>query len=194
VEASSTAEVVARFLKGNGQVITTEMATCLLTAIFTDTNGFTNAATNQASLELAAEFVRAGASLPQVHRATMANKNIQTMKAWGAVMQRLQHSKHGIVYTYVHQRDLDADGVGADAIEGISNYLSQLSDARVVMVFHDRGDGFVKASLRTVRDDIDLSAFATMFGGGGHKKASGFTIPGRLEESERGVRIVSPTT
>lgn len=192
VDASSTAEVVARFLKSHGQPITRDMAMCLLTAIFTDTNGFTNAATNQMSLELAAEFVRAGASLPQVHRATMANKNIQTMKVWGAVMQRLKHSKHGIVYTFVHQRDLDADGVGADAIEGISNYLSQLSDARVVMVFHDRGDGFVKASLRTVKDDIDLSAFATLFGGGGHKKASGFTVPGRLEESDGGVRIVPP--
>lgn len=189
VHASSTAEVVARFLREHKQTITKDMATCLLTAIFTDTNGFTNAATTQTSLELAGEFMAAGASLPHVHRATMVNKNIAMMKVWGKVMQRLQRSHHGIVFTYVHQRDLDADGVNSEAIEGISNYLSQLSDARAVMLFHDRGDGFVKASLRTIHDDIDLAAFATKFGGGGHKKASGFTVKGTLVEECGKLRI-----
>lgn len=190
VKASSTAEVVALFLKKYHQTITRDMAMCLLTAIFTDTNGFTNAATTQASLELAAEFMRAGASLPYVYRANMVNKNIATMKIWGTLMQRLQHSVHGIVYTYAYQRDLDADGIGSEAIEGISNYLSQLADARVVMVFHDRGDGFVKASMRTIRDDVDLASFATLFGGGGHQKASGFTVAGRLVEENGKVTIV----
>ncbi len=43
----------------------------------------------------------------------------------------------------------------------------------------DRGS--VKGSLRTQRDDVNLSDIAQEFGGGGHPKASGFGLPGRLE-------------
>ncbi len=41
--------------------------------------------------------------------------------------------------------------------------------------------GNIKGSMRTQRDDIDLTRLAGLFGGGGHKKASGFTIPGKLK-------------
>lgn len=191
IEASSTAEVVTRFYQINGVAISRDMAMCLLTAIFTDTNGFTNAATTERALQYAAEFVRLGASLPHVHRATMVNKKVDMLKVWGKVLQRLRTSVHGIVYTFVHHDDIKE--VGNEAVEGISNFLSQLQDARVIMVFYDRGDGTVKASMRTLRDDIDLSAFAQLFGGGGHKKASGFAVPGRLIENDDRVFIVPAT-
>lgn len=184
VYASSTAEVVYRFFDANQVSLTKDMANCLLTAVFSDTNGFSNAATTQRSLEMAAKFLTAGASLAHIHRATMVNKNINMMRIWGKVMGRLKTGPHGIVYTYVTRQDLDDYGVDGETMEGLSNYLSQLEDARAVIVLHDRGDGTIKASMRTVRDDIDLASFAKTFGGGGHKKASGFTIPGRLVEED----------
>lgn len=184
VYASSTAEVVHRFFEANGVVLNKDTATCLLTAVFSDTNGFSNAATTQRSLEMAAKFLNAGASLAHVHRATMVNKNIDMMKIWGKVMGRLRTGPHGIVYTYVTRQDLDDYGIDGESMEGLSNYLSQLQDARAVVVLHDRGDGTIKASMRTVRDDIDLASFAKTFGGGGHKKASGFTVAGRLVDED----------
>lgn len=186
---SSTAEVVMRFFETNKVTVSRDMAMCLLTAIFTDTNGFTNAATTDRAVAYAAEFVRLGASLPHIHRANMVNKNVAMLQVWGKVLQRLRMGPHGIVTTYVRQEDLE--GMPADTEKGISNFLSQLQDARVVMVFHDRGDGTVRASMRTLHDHIDLSEFAQLFGGGGHKKASGFVVPGRLVEDADGVRIVA---
>lgn len=189
VTASSTAEVVMRFFQANDVPVTADMAMCLLTAIFTDTNGFTNAATTERAMQYAAEFIKLGASLSHIYRATMINKNVPMLQVWGKVFQRLRVSMYGIAYTYVHQHDLD--GISAEAVEGISNYLSQqLRDARVIMVFHDRGNGTVKASMRTLQDDIDLSEFAKLFGGGGHKKASGFAVSGRLVEESGRLRIV----
>ena len=46
-------------------------------------------------------------------------------------------------------------------------------------------DGKVKGSLRTLRDDVDVSAMAQKFSGGGHKKAAGFSVDGKLEEERR---------
>ncbi len=37
-------------------------------------------------------------------------------------------------------------------------------------------DSSISATMRTDRDDLDLSALARKFGGGGHKKAAGFQI------------------
>jgi nanoRNase/pAp phosphatase (c-di-AMP/oligoRNAs hydrolase) len=41
---------------------------------------------------------------------------------------------------------------------------------------------YVKWSLRTLRDDIDLTDLAKKHGWWGHKKASGFTVRGNIEE------------
>jgi nanoRNase/pAp phosphatase (c-di-AMP/oligoRNAs hydrolase) len=48
----------------------------------------------------------------------------------------------------------------------------------------------VKGSLRTPRDDVDLTEVAGVFGGGGHRKASGFAVPGRLERDGDEWRVV----
>ncbi|MDZ4230179.1 MAG: DHHA1 domain-containing protein [Candidatus Veblenbacteria bacterium] len=50
-------------------------------------------------------------------------------------------------------------------------------------------DGTVKGSLRTTRDDVDVAAVAKLFGGGGHKKAAGFSLPGKLVETPQGWRV-----
>ena len=41
----------------------------------------------------------------------------------------------------------------------------------------------VKGSLRTLRDDIDVNAMASRLRGGGHRRAAGFAVPGRLQSS-----------
>ena len=55
------------------------------------------------------------------------------------------------------------------------------------------GKGNVKASLRTRKDDVDVKALAEQYGGGGHVKASGFTIPGGRLEKEVKWKIVQDT-
>ena len=45
----------------------------------------------------------------------------------------------------------------------------------------DNEKGIVKGSLRTQRDDINLSDVASQWGGGGHPKASGFGMSGALK-------------
>lgn len=47
------------------------------------------------------------------------------------------------------------------------------------MIWHyDHGDRIIKASLRSFHDAIDVSEIAKKYGGGGHRKAAGFQLPG----------------
>jgi nanoRNase/pAp phosphatase (c-di-AMP/oligoRNAs hydrolase) len=51
-------------------------------------------------------------------------------------------------------------------------------------VLSERG-GKVKGSLRTLRDDVDVSEMAGKFSGGGHRKAAGFAVSGKLKPELR---------
>lgn len=44
--------------------------------------------------------------------------------------------------------------------------------------YYDHNDKIIKVSLRSFHDHVDVSEVSKKFGGGGHKKAGGFTLPG----------------
>lgn len=47
-----------------------------------------------------------------------------------------------------------------------------------VIWFYDHEDRIIKVSLRAFHEHVDVSEISKKFGGGGHKKAAGFTLPG----------------
>ena len=55
---------------------------------------------------------------------------------------------------------------------------------RFSMILSER-DGKVKGSIRTLREDVDVAEMAGKFDGGGHKKAAGFALPGKLKSEVR---------
>lgn len=178
--ASSTAEVVYRFFELNGVVIDPHIANCLMTAVFTDTMGFTNAATNAKALEMAGHLLAAGASISLIYRANMKNRTSEVLRIWGKAFSRLEKTASGIVYTYLHLHEFGGQDMASSVMQNLSNYLSEIGEALAIFVFHETSDGQVKASFRTTRDDVDLSSLAQKFGGGGHKKAAGFYRQGEL--------------
>jgi len=48
--------------------------------------------------------------------------------------------------------------------------------------FERTKEGKIKGSFRTTGDEIDVAVWAKKLGGGGHKKAAGFTIDGTIQE------------
>lgn len=188
--ASSTAEIVADFLKVNGQKLDAAMATSLMTGIMNDTTYFTNAATSLHSLELTSELLSAGARSSEVAKAMFKDKDTKTLNLWGAALARLKHnSKLNLAITYLKQDDLAKAGANAGATEGLINFLNAVcGGAETIMVLTQANENTIKGSLRSVRTDV--SKIAKLFGGGGHKLASGFTLPGRIVETEKGFKVV----
>lgn len=185
IEASSTGEVVWRFFKANRVTITKEMATCLLTAICTDTTLFTNPSTNHVCMEAAAELGLAGAKIQDVVKTFYMNKSVSALRLWGTALERLQELPGRVIYTCLTQKDLDEMRVDEDQVEGISNFLiGMVMDANIVCVLRERADGSVKGSLRTLNGNV--AEIAQRLGGGGHIKAAGFTIDGAHLEEKTG--------
>ncbi|MBU0732486.1 bifunctional oligoribonuclease/PAP phosphatase NrnA [Patescibacteria group bacterium] len=191
-DASSTSEIIYHLLD-HKRAVTKEVATCLLTGIMTDTGGFQNMATTPGAIDVSSKLMNKGANIKQVAKFALDQKPVNTLKLWGRALQRLKiNEKNKIISTVITTQDLEECNATEEAMEGVANFLNELDQARdgVVMVLSEREDGKVKGSLRTTNGLIDVSKLAKILGGGGHKKASGFTIDGKLKEGPDGWEIV----
>lgn len=181
--ASSAAELVHEFLRFCGKPIDSNVATSLLAGIINDTDNFSNGATTISALASAAELVRGGAKIRDISRRLLRNKPVPALRLWGTVLDRIKNHKGlGVASTAVFAKDLESGEIDEEHAAGLSNFLNKFLDVKVVLVLKETGDGKVKGSFRTTSDDIDVARIAQMLGGGGHRKASGFTIPGRIVE------------
>jgi phosphoesterase RecJ-like protein len=75
---------------------------------------------------------------------------------------------------------------GSELTEGVANFLNNLGSVKAAMILEQQDDLTIKGSLRTNDDLIDVSKLAKLLGGGGHRKAAGFKIKGKLVETEEG--------
>ena len=71
----------------------------------------------------------------------------------------------------------------------MANYISCLPHKKAILLLSEE-EGKIHGSLRTQRDDVDVSKLAFLFGAGGHQKAAGFTISGKLVETENRWKVI----
>lgn len=182
--ASSTNEILHTFFVLNHEPITPDMATSLMTGLITDTGTFTNSGTSQRSLAVGSDLISRGANFGLIKDEVITDKSVAGLRLWGTVMKRLKlHEATDIAYTYVTMEDLAKAQVTEEESDGIANFLNFLEEGQAAMVLKGRADGTVKGSFRTTRSNVDVSAWAKLFGGDGHIKAAGFSVEGPMEKA-----------
>ena len=87
-----------------------------------------------------------------------------------------------MAYTYITKEDTGKYHVGDAELEGISNFLNRMDGPKISLLIKETKEGKIKGSFRTSSDDVDVAAIAKKMGGGGHKKASGFTADGTIDD------------
>ncbi len=189
--AAATTEVLYNFLKANRIKINKNIANCVLTGILTDTANFLYPSTSQQTVGIASEMLIKGAKMPQIMENTWRNKSLSSMKLWGKAMSRLKiNSEYNFASSILTLEEIAKSGADEEELEGIAGFISNLDDVKAVVFLREQPNGVIKGSLRTSRRDIDVSLLAQRLNGGGHSKASGFKIEGRLEETNKGWRII----
>jgi len=192
-KASSTAEIIYRIISKIGSNVNKFQATCLLTGIVTDTDSFRNTNTKIKTFEITSSLLSAGANLPKIARHTLQEKSISVLKLWGRVLTRLKKNYNlGILTTVVTQNDLKEFNAKLEDLEGLTNFLNSVANVKATLVISE-GRGEIKGSLRTLMNKVDVAKLAAAFGGGGHKKAAGFSIPGKLKKDGQDWTIVQST-
>lgn len=183
-EACSTCEVVTLFAEAAGWAMSPDAATCLLTGMFTDTGGLLHSNVTPAVYRTVARLMRAGGRRQEVVTAVFRTAKLSTLRLWGRVLEKISLTDEGGAVSAVTEGDFRATGADASELTGAIDYVNAVPGMRFSLILSER-EGKVKGSLRTLRDDVDVSKMAQKFSGGGHRKAAGFALPGKLRPEVR---------
>jgi bifunctional oligoribonuclease and PAP phosphatase NrnA len=179
VEASSTAEIVYELAVLLGVEITPEMASALYVGLVTDTGKFMYENTNARTHRIAADLVEAGVPIDETYRRLYEHVPIEKLRLLSRALEGIQrHCDGSLVLAYITSADYAETGAGEEMTEGIIDHLRSIEGVRVAALIRDLGDrgrAARKVSLRSSGGDVDVSAVARRHGGGGHKRAAGFS-------------------
>ena len=182
LKASSTSELVYQVIKELGVHITPDIATALLTGIFTDTGGFQYANTTNETLDTAAELMRRGAKLQIITRNISRQKSLASLKLLGLALQRLRITCQGkcAVSVLTNQDITDAQASFED-ITGIIGTINVLPGVELSILLIEIEPGLIRGTMRSGEGSkVNSSVLAKLLGGGGHPRASGFALPGKI--------------
>jgi phosphoesterase RecJ-like protein len=190
-QVSSTAEMLYTLLVKDEKEITKDVATALLSGIIQDTDNFKNPNTSIETFKITSILLNRGVNLKKIGEKLNFGRSMNSMNAWGKILSRAKkHPTLNVVTTYITRRDMDAFETTPEDIEGIANFLNSMPDVRAACVLMESGDGEIKGSLRTLSDEIDVSKLAQFLGGGGHRRAAGFTLSGSIVRKGDSLTIV----
>ncbi len=182
-DASCTAEIVWELMHGLNVEPTAAMAEALYVGLVTDTGRFMYESTGPRAHEMAAELVGAGVDVARVNTRLYEDLPVARLQLLGVALGRIQRFDDGaLTLVALDAEDFERAGAEESFSEGIVDHLRGISGTKVAVLVRELlgdGRGRRKVSLRATGEDVDVSAIARTQGGGGHRRAAGFssTLP-----------------
>jgi phosphoesterase RecJ-like protein len=177
--AVATAELIFRLAQAAQVKLTPEIATCLYTALLTDTGSFSYAGTNACTFELAKFLVEHGADPGRIAQSVYFSSPTSKMLLLGAALSRLQ--RHGAVtWMAVTRHDMERCGALDEDCEGLVNYALGIAGVEVALFLREVANERVRVSIRS-KGAVNVAEIAEKFGGGGHECAGGFSLEGPVQ-------------
>ncbi len=191
-EASSASELVYDFFVQSGIPFDTHAASALLMGILFDTGNFQHTNTKPRTFEIGADLVKRGAKLKKITETVFTNRKIGTLRIWGkALLKARMLAENKMIVSALTEQDIKECNASVEEINQAVPLLNNVSDAKFSLLLFQKDPSTIRGSLRSDQEkNIDVSSIAKLFGGGGHKFASGFEIPGRIVETEMGWEVV----
>ena len=178
-EASCTAEVIWDLIKDLGAELTRPIAEALYVGLVTDTGKFMYENTGPAAHQMAAELIEAGVDVHAIYRRIFEGVPQGKLELLARGLANVERFDDGLLtVTHLSSEDYAATGADASYSEGVVDHLRALEGTAVAGLIRDlpgNGEQRRKVSLRATDDRVDVSAIARSQGGGGHRRAAGFS-------------------
>lgn len=180
--ADSTTVLIAELLDSWGKPIDPAVAHCLYAGLVTDTGSFRWASAR--AHRLAARLVDAG-----VDNATVSRTLLDTHPfSWLPMLSRVLSTARllpdavggrGLVYAVIGHAEFSA--ARFEEVESVVDIVRTTDRAEVAVVFKEVAPGSWSVSMRA-KPAVDLTVTASAFGGGGHRRAAGYSTTGTVDE------------
>jgi len=192
--ASSTSEIVYGVIVELGGRITPEIATALLTGIFTDTGGFQHPNTTNRTMDIAAELMRRGGRLNLIVQEVFHTKSLPALRLLGIALKRLRLVRQGqCAVSVLSNEEIVEAGATENDLLGIVSSIADLPDIKFSLLLTESSPGIVRGTLRSGgKHHFDVNRMARLLGGGGHVRAAGFMLPASLKIQGETWSLIAP--
>jgi phosphoesterase RecJ-like protein len=179
--AAACAEMVFDLVRALGVRLSVEIATHIYLAILTDTGSFHFSNISPKTFDICRQLAEAGVDPVRVSRQVFDSNSMGRLKLMAAVLGGMTFDESNrIGLLFLDHAMARAAGGTYDDTEGLINQPLTVKEVQAVVFFkQSEGDSY-RVSLRS-KGDVDISAVAKEFGGGGHKNAAGCSVTGPIE-------------
>lgn len=172
-KASSTAELVFQVLRETNHTLSVDVGKCLYTGLVTDTGGFRFARVNGDTLRIGAALLDAGFTSYDVTGPLFEEYPLHRLRLEQLLLERLEVLLDGrLAISTLCAEDFHALGAEFSDAENLVDRLRDIKGVAAGILMTKMSDNLVRVSLRS-KSGVDVSAIAAVFGGGGHRRASG---------------------
>jgi phosphoesterase RecJ-like protein len=185
--ASCTAEIVWDLLHGLQVRPTPAVAQALYVGLITDTGRFMYENTGPRAHQMAADLIEAGVDVPEVYRRLYEEVPPAKLALLALALGRIERFDSGeLTLVALSAEDFEETEAEDNYSEGIIDQLRAVQGTKVAVLVREltsgERKGQRKVSLRATDDDVDVSVIARAQGGGGHRRAAGFSTTLELDE------------
>jgi phosphoesterase RecJ-like protein len=187
--SAATGLLVHRMARELGVALDRAAAIGVFTSIVTDTGWFKYSNTDAETLAVASEMVTLGVEPARMYDAIYQRNPREKPRGLARALQHLEYLEGGRLAVV----SLPLAGPGeAELADGdeLLDLLRSVRAVEVVLYLREQKDGTVKLSARS-KGAFDVDALARRFGGGGHAKAAGATLPGPLPAARAALALAA---
>lgn len=179
--APATGEIIYDLVTELGVRLTYDIAYNLYMAIVCDTGNFKYSSTTPKTHLVAAELMKTGIDIADMTKRLFDTKTMEYLNMYKKGIEKLE-LYHGGEISLLAFSDVDfADaGISETDADGIVNLPNSVAGVEVGVYIRQRNDEY-KVSLRS-NGNINVAEIALEFGGGGHERASGFSVKASVDE------------
>jgi phosphoesterase RecJ-like protein len=178
--ASCTAEMVWDLMQGLGVEATQSISEALYVGLVTDTGRFMYDNTGPRAHEMAAELIAGGVDVHAIYRRLYEGIPQGKLELLARGLSNVRRFDGGLLtVTHLTREDYRNSGADESYSEGVVDHLRSVEGTAVAGLVRDllgeAGSPQRKVSLRSTDDRVDVSRIARAAGGGGHRRAAGFS-------------------
>jgi phosphoesterase RecJ-like protein len=190
-KASSTCEILYNVLEKMGTPLTLECRQALYVGIMTDTGNFRYNNSTPRCHEIIAKIIQDDLQVDEIYKLVYENTNYHRVVIHGTAMSRTQaFCNNKLVSSWLSLEDFARIGAKEVDGDGCIRNLSSIKGIEAALLFKEMDDGQIKISFRST-GIVDVREISQVFGGGGHRLASGAQVSGPLDEAmEKVLKVV----
>jgi len=180
--AAACGEMVFNLVQTLDVPISKEIAAHIYAAILTDTGSFHHSSISAQTFDICRQCVEAGINPVTEAQIIFDNNNLSRLKLFGMILNQMELDDTGKVAIIHIDREMARQCSGTyEETEGIINFPLTVKKIQGVAFLKEIDSGTWRVSLRS-KGDVNVNAVARLFGGGGHKNASGCSANGELSD------------